>query len=144
MSFSRGDAPPRTVSGSRAGFWRRFLAVVVDGIIVGVPVGILYEAWGNGGYLLGIVLAAGYFVYFEGGPSGATFGKRGVGIRVVDIGTGAPIGYSRALVRYLGRIISSIPLYLGYFWMLWDPEKQCWHDKFAGDVVVSVDEHPPR
>ena len=27
--------------------------------------------------------------------------------------------------------IGSIPLYLGWFWMLWDPQKQTWHDKVA-------------
>ena len=38
-----------------------------------------------------------------------------------------------------GRILSTIPLLLGYFWMLWDSEKQTWHDKLAGSVVVPVD-----
>jgi hypothetical protein len=26
--------------------------------------------------------------------------------------------------------------------MLWDPERQCWHDKFAGDYVVPVASYP--
>ena len=37
-----------------------------------------------------------------------------------------------------GGIVSAIPLFLGYFWMLWDKEKQCWHDKIASDVVVKA------
>ena len=52
---------------------------------------------------------------------------------------GGPIGYSRALVRFLMRIISGAVFYLGYLWMLWDKEKQCWHDKAANDVVVPAD-----
>jgi uncharacterized RDD family membrane protein YckC len=33
-------------------------------------------------------------------------------------------------------IVSAIVFLLGYLWMLWDPEKQTWHDKAAGSVVV--------
>ena len=33
-----------------------------------------------------------------------------------------------------------IPLFLGYFWMLWDREKQTWHDKMAGSVVVDLND----
>jgi uncharacterized RDD family membrane protein YckC len=70
-------------------------------------------------------------------------GKRVLGIRVLDFqgGTGS-IGYGRAVVRNLVKYISAIPLLLGYLWMLWDREKQCWHDKAASSVVVPVDAYP--
>jgi uncharacterized RDD family membrane protein YckC len=55
-------------------------------------------------------------------------------------GTGRPIGYGRAFIRWLGSILSVIPLFLGYFWMLWDREKQTWHDKMAGSVVVDLND----
>jgi uncharacterized RDD family membrane protein YckC len=90
-------------------------------------------------YLLFIVISVGYFIYFEGGPTGQTIGKRTLNIRVIDMQQGGPIGYGRATVRYLVRIVSGIVFYLGYLWMLWDSEKQCWHDKAANDVVVPVD-----
>ena len=59
-------------------------------------------------------------------------------IRVVDLrdGTGAPIGYGRALGRALMSIVSGVVLLLGYLWMIWDSEKQTWHDKVVGSVVV--------
>ena len=57
---------------------------------------------------------------------------------MVDFQTGAPIGYPRAFVRQIVKIISALVFFLGYFWMLWDKEKQCWHDKAANDVVVPV------
>ena len=63
-------------------------------------------------------------------------------IRVIDVDTGGPIGYGRAFVRYIGRILSAIVIFLGYLWMLWDRERQCWHDKLAGDYVVPVSAHP--
>ena len=38
--------------------------------------------------------------------------------------------------RYFARWLSAIPLLLGYFWMLWDPKKQTWHDKLVSTIVV--------
>ena len=63
-------------------------------------------------------------------------------IRVIDFNGGGPIGPARALIRYVGRILSAIPCLSGYFWMLWDPEKQTWHDKFAASVVVPTADYP--
>ena len=62
-----------------------------------------------------------------------------LGIRVFDVGGGPEIGYGRGFLRYITRICSRHPVFLGYFWMLWDKEKQCWQDKLAGSVVVPVD-----
>jgi uncharacterized RDD family membrane protein YckC len=129
-------------SGPRAGFWRRFGAALIDGLIVGLAFGILYAVLKGAGYALGLLLGIAYFTYFEGGPLGAGFGKRAMGIRVVDFSTGGPIGYGRAFIRYVGRIVSSLVVYLGYLWMLWDREKQTWHDKMATAVVVPESAYP--
>lgn len=134
-------------SGPRAGFWIRLGALILDGFILGIPFAILIgiAAAADVGalvvlfYVLYIVASIAYPVIFEGGPTGATYGKRICGIRVYDINGAPQIGYGRAFIRYLMKIVSAIPLYLGYFWMLWDKEKQCWHDKVAGDVVVPRD-----
>ncbi len=139
-SFS-GIGEQGGASGPRAGFWRRLGAALLDGILVGVLVGVLLAALKGPGYALGLLLGAAYFVYFEGGPTGQTLGKRALGIRVVSFDTGGPIGYGRAFIRWIGRIVSSL-LYIGYLWMLFDKEKQCWHDKFASDVVVPVSAYP--
>lgn len=132
------------IGGPRAGFWQRFVASVIDGLIVGVITGVLQVTLKTAGVGLGIVIGIAYYVYFEGGPQGAGPGKRMMGLRVIGLDTGGPIGYGRAFVRYIGHIVSTIVLLLGYFWMLWDPEKQCWHDKFANDVVVPTASYPPH
>lgn len=134
-------------SGPRAGFWTRFAALFIDGIIIGlIPIIIIAASSGSAGKTLGYLLAAflgvAYETYFIGGPSGQTLGKKALGIRVIDFNTGGPIGYGRALLRWVGRIVSSFICYLGYFWMLWDKENQCWHDKMANDVVVPVSAYP--
>ena len=149
----QGTPPPGYAggaSGPRAGFWTRFAALFVDGVIIGiVPIIIISIAAGKHssglvafGYILYIVLYIGYFVYFEGGPTGQTLGKRMLGIRVVDFNNGGPIGHGRAFIRLIGRWIAGLFCYLGYLWMLWDKEKQCWHDKMATDVVVPVQYYP--
>ena len=129
-------------SGPRSGFWRRFAASVIDGLILGIVNAILRIALHGAGAGLAILVDIAYFVYFEGGPKGAGFGKQLLGVRVIDFRTGGPIGYGRAFIRWIGGILSAIVLFLGYLWMLWDPERQCWHDKFAGDVVVPTAEYP--
>jgi uncharacterized RDD family membrane protein YckC len=120
---------------ARAGFWQRFGASFVDGILLSIVSVPLQLGLKGPGYGLALLVGIAYYTYFEG-ESGQTLGKRALNIRVVDINGGGPIGYSRAFIRYIGRYVSAIPLLLGYFWMLWDPQKQTWHDKFANSVVI--------
>jgi uncharacterized RDD family membrane protein YckC len=90
-------------------------------------------------FLLQTIMSLGYYTYFEGGPTGQKIGKRALGIRVYDFREGGAIGYGRGFVRQIGKYLSAIVFFLGYFWMLWDKEKQCWQDKLAGSVVVPAD-----
>ena len=97
---------------------------------------------GRAGSVLGLFVGLAYFTYFEGSPSGQTIGKRAMNIRVVDFSTGGSIEYGRAALRYLMRLVSGFVCLLGYLWMLWDPERQTWHDKVANSVVVPTSAYP--
>jgi uncharacterized RDD family membrane protein YckC len=142
---TQADAPPSGPSGPRAGFWSRFAAYLLDTLIVAVPVVVVILLTSTDvGNIVSILLSWAYFTYFEGGPTGQTIGKRALGIRVIDFKAGGPIGYGRGLLRQIARILSGIVFFLGYLWMLWDREKQCWHDKIAGTVVVPVEAYPVR
>lgn len=153
-----GYQPPAGPSGPRAGFGKRLLAALVDGIllsILGYIIGALlgqdvttaedttgiYALDGPAGGI-SLLLQLAYYVYLEGGDAGATWGKRALGIRVIDSKAGGSIGYGRAFIRFIGRWVSALPLLLGYFWMLWDKNKQTWHDKFANSIVVPADAYP--
>jgi uncharacterized RDD family membrane protein YckC len=71
------------------------------------------------------------------GRTGQTWGRRIVGIKVVRVDSGDVPGIGRALGRQLfAQIISANILYLGYLWMIWDKDRQTWHDKVAGTIVV--------
>jgi uncharacterized RDD family membrane protein YckC len=57
-------------------------------------------------------------------------------LRVVDAATGGVPPWPRLVLRYLGYLVSAIPLGLGYLWMIRDDRRQCWHDKMGGTLVV--------
>ena len=130
-------------SGPRANFGQRLLASLVDSVLLGI-LGSLIRALMDDQVASGInfLIGLAYIVYLEGSPSGQTVGKKLLNIRVVDFDTGGPIGYGRAAIRYVGRILSAIPCLLGYFWMLWDKERQTWHDKLSTSVVVPTSAYP--
>ncbi|MFM7687076.1 MAG: RDD family protein [Actinomycetota bacterium] len=87
---------------------------------------------------LGVLLVA--IIYVRAlGRTGQTWGRRIVGVRVVDQHTLQPIGFGRALGRSVFAIlISNAIFYLGYLWMLWDREQQTWHDKVVGSIVIDA------
>lgn len=145
-------SPPSGPSGPRAGFGARLGATLLDLLVLlvvgGLLTGLLYLVTGEAGAFVGYLLAVFvipivYFTYFQGRPSGQTPGKRVCNIRVIDANSGGPIGYGRALGRVLfAWFISSFICYLGYLWMLWDREKQTWHDKVTSALVVPTSAYP--
>jgi uncharacterized RDD family membrane protein YckC len=151
-----GYAPQATYGG----FWIRFVAYIIAAIIIFVPVFILaiVVALITGGavistgstsdntvaaastganlivQIIAFVISVGYFVYFWG--NGSTLGMRVFHLRVADANTGAPIGYGRAALRYVGWVVSTFVCYIGLIWAAFDGRKQGWHDKIASSVVL--------
>jgi uncharacterized RDD family membrane protein YckC len=133
---------------TKAGFWPRFGGLIIDAIVLNVPLAILLSAAGTPAnafviQMLGFIVGLLYGPFFESRPAGATPGKMVLGTRVVKLQTGAQITFGEAFIRHLCMILSGIPCYLGYFWMLWDPAKMTWHDKLSGTVVVPKSIYPP-
>jgi uncharacterized RDD family membrane protein YckC len=58
-----------------------------------------------------------------------------MGLQVMPL-KGGRITFIRALLRYLGYIVSIIPLFLGFFWILFSRKRQGWHDKIARTCVI--------
>lgn len=90
--------------------------------------------------LIGVGVAIGYPVFFWV-LLGQTPGKLLMGVRIART-NGQPLTIGRALLRYLGYWLSAIPLGLGFFWVLVDDQRQCWHDKLA-DTYVIYDSRSP-
>jgi uncharacterized RDD family membrane protein YckC len=71
---------------------------------------------------------------------GRTPGKVLMGVEVVPLG-GGRMTFLRSLLRLLGYLASSLPVYLGFLWML-GPRRRGWHDLLAHTEVTYVRRHP--
>jgi uncharacterized RDD family membrane protein YckC len=126
-----------------AGFWIRFGAYLMDGILLWV-VQIMLAFIVFDGYnpmvpnyalsLISMVMGIVYFAAMESSERQATLGKMAVGIRVGNE-TGGRISFLNAVGRYFGKILSAIILLIGFMMAGWDDKKQALHDKLAGTYV---------
>jgi uncharacterized RDD family membrane protein YckC len=98
------------------------------------------------GALLYIALVVGLVAYpvLSIGRLGQTIGKRTLGVHVVDLRTGEPIGAGRSFARYLCLGLMGAPCYLGYLTILLDKSgwHRGWHDTMVSSVVVRTEPVP--
>ena len=145
------------------GFWIRVAAKLIDSIIIGIPIGLLYLAgmflfgfgatiggagggqpnmpalMGMFGMQLGVqflaVLLGGFYNVFFVVKYGATPGKMAVGLRIV-MPDGGKILLGRAIGRYFGEMVSGLVCYIGYIIAAFDDQKRCLHDHMCNTRVV--------
>jgi uncharacterized RDD family membrane protein YckC len=129
-----------------AGFWIRFVAYLIDAIILGVisfainlligfpsPFsGEVVSPWQN---WLSTLMGFLYFALLESGNMQATVGKRALGL-IVTNEKGRRISFLQATGRYFAKILSALILLIGFIMVGWDSKKQGLHDKLAGTLVV--------
>lgn len=150
----RARESPRSGSLENAGIALRFVAVLLDAVIVFLPLGLVVGLMSGGGYSergngyanaginvggkafwLLLALGVGYYILCEA-ATGATLGKRLVGIRVVGE-DGAPVTFGAAVVRNLLRVIDALFFYLvGFLFAATSARGQRLGDRAAGTVVV--------
>jgi uncharacterized RDD family membrane protein YckC len=137
------DVPSATVVERRTqiaavgygGFWVRWLALLIDSVILFVPVLILRGLLGNVGSFLIIVGYWLYFALFESSSWQATPGKRMLGLAVVKI-DGTQLTFGRATGRYFAKILSYITLCIGFLMAGFTSQKRALHDYVAETLVV--------
>jgi uncharacterized RDD family membrane protein YckC len=120
---------PAAITAPRAGFWIRMGALLIDVVLVGVIVSLLDPA----DELWLIALAAYGALMWK--LKGTTIGGLICGIKVVRR-DGAEINWDTAIVRALGCFLSLVVAGLGFLWIVFDEDRQAWHDKIAGTLVV--------
>jgi uncharacterized RDD family membrane protein YckC len=119
-------------------FWQRFAAAIVDGLILIIPNYIIVLTVREGfGDILSLVMYWLYDALQESGPKQATIGKKVLGLKVTNT-TGHRISFGLATIRFFGKFVSAIILFIGYLMMLWDEKRQTLHDKMAGTLVVAA------
>ena len=130
-----GYAPAMQYVGAGVGV--RFLALLIDGIIISVVAGIINVVTASGGDTSRIavsgsitgLLAIIYFIVMEA-TMGATVGKLALGLRVVRL-DGAPISWGESIVRNLLRIVDGLFVYLVGAIIIWNTAR---HQRL-GDIV---------
>jgi len=115
-----------------AGFWRRFAARLIDGIILIIPGLILAQAIP---FVGGVILALFYTPIFEASALKGTPGKALMGIVVCGM-NGERITMKQAFIRYFASLLSSVLLCVGYLMNLFTAKRQTLHDLIAETVVV--------
>lgn len=120
----------------RAGFWIRIGALAIDTLLVGVVLGLLH----NGFRIELVILAAYGAVMWK--LKGTTVGGTVCDLKVVRV-DGRPIDWGTAIVRALGCFLSLAIAFLGFVWIALDPQRQAWHDKIAGTLVVRAPKGVP-
>jgi uncharacterized RDD family membrane protein YckC len=157
--------PPLPVQDKYAGFWIRFGAYLIDGIVCAVVIyGSLfmvillgaaltpgsyssyYSPYSSGTspvtgllvilwFVFVIVFSWLYYAYQESSPAQATLGKQAVGVVVTDT-EGNRISLGKATGRWLAKILSALILCIGFIMIGFTDQKQGLHDMIASTRVV--------
>jgi uncharacterized RDD family membrane protein YckC len=132
---------PAAIAWPRAGFFIRLGALALDGVLVGMIFAFLtgllprFLQFHNspGGWLLALAVYGAIMWKHKG----TTIGGIVCGLKVVRVDN-RELDWATAIVRALGCFLSLAVAGLGFIWVAIDDEKQSWHDKIAGTVVVVV------
>ena len=152
-----------------AGFWKRFLAVIIDGIIIGcvrwiiilpilgtMGIGVASEIRSLDGEdpatalpiiatimamigisaLISTAIWILYYSFMESSKFQASVGKLALGIIVTDM-NGNKLDFSKAFVRNICKLISSMIMFIGYIMAGFTEKKQALHDMIASTLVVN-------
>ncbi|MDR1123582.1 MAG: RDD family protein [Elusimicrobiota bacterium] len=129
-----------------AGFWKRFIALIIDAVIISfcsVPFVFIFRPsrTPEGGFGLAFnifVFFANlmYYALLESSPWQATIGKKIIGIKVVDLEY-KRIDFFTAAIREFSKILSGFILCLGYIMAAFTSQKRALHDFIGGTLVVN-------
>jgi uncharacterized RDD family membrane protein YckC len=139
-----------------AGFWIRVLATIIDGMLLSFMLILLAlpllavidrrtQSLRGWEHLIPLGIELGYavtgwlyFALMESSPRQATLGKLALRLKVVDV-HGARISFGRASGRFFSKIISYLPLYIGFILAAFMPRKQALHDLICQTMVIRPD-----
>jgi uncharacterized RDD family membrane protein YckC len=146
-----GAEQPGYYMGHQLANWlQRVGAFLIDQLVYGIPLAIAFAILGPsdnnasaGAGLFAILLwfvSVALWVYnrcIQQGRTGQSWGKQALGLKLLRMDNGQPVGGGIAFVRELAHLLDSIPCYIGYLWPLWDNRRQTFADKVTNTVVIA-------
>jgi uncharacterized RDD family membrane protein YckC len=146
------NEPLPAVATGYAGFWRRFLAYIIDSIILFAVLSLFgVSGWPGdaemkkiiegtaqfnmNAYAITLVAWWIYGAVLESSPWQATLGKMALGISVAD-SEGRRLSFGRALARNVAKLVSDFTLMIGYVMAAFTSRKQALHDIMTGCVLI--------
>lgn len=121
-----------------AGFWRRFVALFIDALILMVPSLIFGGAIRDilFGFGFGFLISFLYFPFFESSKLQGTPGKALLGLVIHNEETGAPLTFRAAAIRFFCKYLSIMTCYIGYLIQPFTKRRQTLHDIISEAVVI--------
>jgi uncharacterized RDD family membrane protein YckC len=133
-----------------ASFGRRFVAILIDGVILivaGLVVNLVFgqtlvaqpgaavrSVFGPG-FFVNLCIGFGYYVFLLT-AYGATLGKMAMGVKIVTP-DGGPISFGRAAGRYFcANYLEALTLMIGYLIALFDDQNRTLHDRICGTRAI--------
>lgn len=123
------------IAGEYAGFWTRFVAWIIDFIVIVVASGLVGIVTFGAGTLLIFVGPWLYEAFMLSSEWQATLGKRAMSI-VVTGSDGKRISFARATGRHFAKYLSAFLLCIGFIMAAFTEKKQALHDMIAQTLVV--------
>lgn len=137
-----------------AGFWRRFIAYLIDSFISVAVCAVIFLIFGFSaisdmrdsymaansvsklalGGIISLICIWLYFAFFESGGWQATLGKKAMGLKVTDLDS-KRINFARATGRFFAKILSNLSFFIGYIMAGFTAKKQALHDVIAETLV---------
>jgi uncharacterized RDD family membrane protein YckC len=168
MGFESGDNVGGSIRQDSAnvkygGFWIRLVAYIIDGLIIGIPLGIIITvitlifAFASGSssssgtmssaafssaacmictvYIVIIIITWFYFAWFESSKYMGTPGKILLGLKVTDL-NGNRISFGKAILRFFCKTLLNLFLFVGSLFIVVSEKKQGLYDVIAGTLVI--------
>ena len=139
------------------GFWARFAANFLDGILISIFVspasiriiyllskGKIRSDWISESACVAIAFYSVLYILSQvillvlWYKKQASIGKMAISAKIVDARTGKASTKNQLIGRYFAYLLSFLPLGLGFLWIAFDSKKQGWHDKLAVTAVIYV------
>ncbi|OIR06333.1 RDD family protein [mine drainage metagenome] len=127
----------------RATFFQRMGALLIDVVLIAVVAAVLLPHFlfpGSGPGRLLLCMATYGAIFWQ--LKGTTIGGVILRLQVVRA-DGRPLDWTTSIVRGLGCLLSAVFAGLGFFWIAIDPNREAWHDKIAGTIVVRTPTQRP-